>query len=291
MTDSKSVSDTIAIIGAGEMGAAVGRRMREAGARVLTSLKGRSAASAERTRLAGLEVIDDDEALVGEAGFVLSIVPPGVAYAVAERLRAPLTSARSKPIFVECNAISPATVRRIADLLAGTGCRFVDAGIIGGPPPAGRTDGGPRIYASGPDAPSALRLREFGLDIRLVDGPVGAASGLKMSYAGLTKGLTALGAAMIAAASRNGLAMALREELERSQPGLLASLGYGIPSMFPKAYRWVAEMEQIADFLGGENRGSMIYQGVARLYADIAAQSERGGGWAAEMASFFAPRK
>ena len=291
MTDSRNLSETIAIIGAGEMGAAVGRRMRELGARVLTSLKGRSAASEERTRRAGLEVVDDDETLVGEAGYILSIVPPAVAYAVAERLHSALGSARAKPIFVECNAISPATVRRIADLLGGTGCRFVDAGIIGGPPPAGRTDGGPRIYASGPDADSLVRLREFGLDILLLDGPIGAASGLKMSYAGLTKGLTAVGAAMIGGASRNGLAVALRGELERSQPGLLASLGRNIPAMFPKAYRWVAEMEQIADFLGSEDHGSTIYEGVARLYAEISAQSERGSGWATELASFFAPRK
>src|ERR1700719_2622395 len=115
MSDRDSM--TVAIVGAGEMGAAVGRRLRESGARVMTSLAGRSAESVARVRDAGLEVVDDDDSLVRDASFVLSIVPPGVAVEVAERLRAPLSRTQTKPVFVECNAVSPATCRRIRDLL------------------------------------------------------------------------------------------------------------------------------------------------------------------------------
>jgi 3-hydroxyisobutyrate dehydrogenase-like beta-hydroxyacid dehydrogenase len=263
--------ETIAVIGAGEMGAAVGRRMREAGARVLTTLAGRGTASARRVAEAGIEVVDDDERLVGEATFVLSIVPPGQAVHVAERFCAPLSRAAHKPVFAECNAVAPVTVRRIAVMLAPSGCRFIDAGIIGGPPPAGRLDKGPRFYASGPDAHLLARLRAFGLDIATLDGPIGAASALKLSYAGLTKGITALGAAMVAAASREGLDGALRAELARSQPEILARIERGLPAMFPKAYRWVAEMEEISSFVGSVNGGAEIYSGAARLYAQIAA--------------------
>jgi 3-hydroxyisobutyrate dehydrogenase-like beta-hydroxyacid dehydrogenase len=225
---------------------------------------------------AGLEVIDDHDRLVGEADFILSIVPPGVAGEVAQRFREPLSRARIKPVFAECNAIAPATVRRIADLLAPTGCRFVDAGIIGGPPPAGveNASKGPRIYASGENAGLLERLRRYGLDIAVIDGPVGAASGLKLAYAGITKGITALGAAMIARAARDGLADALRNELGRSQPDILARLQRFIPTMFAKAGRWVAELEQIAEFIGGEQDGATIYMGAARLYEQIAAEFE-----------------
>jgi putative dehydrogenase len=287
-------AETVAIIGAGEMGAAVGERMREAGARLLTTLRGRSAASAERVRRARLAVVDDDDALVREAGFILSIVPPGEALAVAERFCPPLTRAADKPVFADCNAVSPATVRRIADALAPSGCGFVDAAIIGGPPPAGRPGKGPRFYVSGPGAHLLERLRSWGLEIAILDGPVGAASALKMSYAGLTKGLLALGAAMAAGASgaaRAGLASALRAELARSQPEMLAWLGPRMPGTFHKAYRWVAEMEQIAEFLGEPAAGAGIYTGMARLYERIAAQfeeRERGGADAlAALTSFF----
>ncbi|HWJ41751.1 MAG TPA: NAD(P)-binding domain-containing protein, partial [Candidatus Limnocylindrales bacterium] len=231
---------TVAIIGAGEMGAAVGRRLRESGARVLTSVAGRSAESVARVRDAELEVVNDDDSLVHDADFVLSIVPPGVAVEVAERFRGPLGRARTKPVFVECNAISPATCRRIRDLLDAT--TFIDAGIIGGPPIAGTQDPakGPRFYASGADAHLLTRLTGFDLDVAILDGPVGAASGLKLSYAGLTKGFTALCATMLGAAEREGLAEALRSELARSRPSFLARIDRAIPDMRPKAYRWVA---------------------------------------------------
>ncbi len=258
------------------MGSAVGRRLRELGARVITELKGRSEQSAQRVTNAGLEVINDDERLVQEADFVLSIVPPGVACEVAERFRGPLSYANPKPVFVECNAVSPMTVRRIEAMLVETGCRFVDAGIIGGPPPAGVEDvsKGPRFYASGRHAQLFGHLGRYGLNIVVLEGPVGAASGLKLAYAGLTKGFTALGAAMIGAAAREGLADALRAELARTQPDMLVRFERSIPTMFPKAYRWVAEMEQIADFAGDESEGAAIYQGAARLYERIAAEFE-----------------
>ncbi len=155
-------SITVAIVGTGEMGAAVGRRLREAGARVVTSLAGRGAESAARVRQAGLEVVNDDDSLVRGASFVLSIVPPGVAVEVAERLRGPIGRADEPPVYVECNAISPATCRRICELIDAP-TNFIDAGIIGGPPVAGTQDPakGPRFYASGRDAYLLTRLAEL----------------------------------------------------------------------------------------------------------------------------------
>lgn len=271
MSDRDSV--TVAIVGAGEMGAAVGGRLRESGARVLTSLAGRSAESVARVRNAGLEVVYDDDSLVRDASFVLSIVPPGVAVEVAERLRGPLSRSQAKPAFVECNAISPATCRRIRDLSGAV--TFIDAGIIGGPPIAGTQDPakGPRFYASGSDAHLLKRVASFGLDISILDGPVGAASALKLSYAGLTKGFTALCATMLGAAEREGLADALRTELARSQPSFLARMDRAVPDMRPKAYRWVAEMRQIAEFVGNPDDGATIYEGAALLYQRIASSA------------------
>jgi 3-hydroxyisobutyrate dehydrogenase-like beta-hydroxyacid dehydrogenase len=286
-------SDTVrvAVIGAGAMGAAVGRRLREYGARVTTSLKGRSPASIERVARAGVEVIDDDHLLVADADFVLSIVPPGTAIEVAERLRDPILRAHQKPIFVECNAIAPSTTRRIEEILVGV--RFIDAGIIGGPPVAGTQDAtkGPRFYASGAHANELMRLAKYGLDIAVLDAPVGAASGLKLAYAGMTKGFTAIATAMLHAASREGLAEALRAELARTQPQTLARLERSIPDMFPKAYRWVAEMEQIAEFIGAPREGAGIYEGAARLYEWIASELNEGGSASIETLAEFCKKK
>jgi len=179
-----------------------------------------------------------------------------------------LTASNSKPFFVDCNAVSPRTVDRIAAVLAPTGSPFVDAGIIGSPPKP--NDAGPRFYASGPAAPRFASLRQYGLDVRVLDGPMSAASAMKMSYAGITKGTQALAAAMLLAATRGGTANSLFAELKGSQPQILGWLQRGLAQMPPKAYRWIAEMHEIADFVGEDPSAHELYTGAAHFYEQIA---------------------
>jgi L-threonate 2-dehydrogenase len=275
------MADVIAIIAQGEMGAAVGHRLHDGGARVITSLAGRSAASAARAKAAGFVVVDSDDELASQADFILSIVPPGDAVALAERLRPALKSVVRKPIYMDCNAVAPETAECIGAIIAETGCRYVDAGIIGGPPKANAP--GPKFYVSGEAAKEAERLSAYGLTIRIVDGPLAAASALKMSYAGITKGLTAIGAAMILGAARAGCAEALQKEMGESLPQILAWLSKQIPKMYPKAYRWVAEMEEISAFLDADPAGHDIYQGVARFYEHLAKEFAQSGDKAEEL--------
>jgi L-threonate 2-dehydrogenase len=283
---------TVAIIAPGEMGSAVGARLAEHGVRVTTSLAGRSAASAARAERARMIPVTDDDTLVGEADFFLSICPPGEAIALARRLKPALTRAPKRPIYVDCNAVSPETAREIGNVLDGSGCRYVDGGIIGPPPIPNAT--GTRIYVSGEAARDVARLSDFGVPFPPLDGPIGAASALKMSYAGITKGFTAVAVAMVLGATQAGSAPALYEELKASQPQLLAWLTRQVPRMYPKAYRWIAEMEEISHFLQerdrGDTPGADMYAAVARLYAEIAAAAREPspGDALAQLSAFFA---
>jgi hypothetical protein len=159
-------------------------------------------------------------------------------------------------------------MEKIAGVIAKTGCPFVGAGIIGPPPKPGSTN--TKIYASGPAAKDVVRLNDYGLIVRVLDGPLTAASALKMSYAGITKGFTALGTAMMLAASRGGSAEALKAELAESRPDLFRYLSNQVPGMYSKAYRWVAELDEIADFVGEEFPEHDMLQAAARLYERIA---------------------
>jgi 3-hydroxyisobutyrate dehydrogenase-like beta-hydroxyacid dehydrogenase len=279
------VTLTVGIVAPGAMGAAVGRRLAENGARVLTVLAGRSAASLARARAAQMIAVEE-AALVAESAMILSIVPPGAAVELAERLSPLLRQAAHRPLFVDCNAIAPATVERIAQRLDGAPCRFVDGAIIGGPPRPG--EAGPKFYLSGPAAPEAAALSGLGLDLRVMAAPLGAASALKMSYAALTKGLTALCAAALLGARRNGAADSLLAELGDSQKPLLAWARRQVPAMYPKAYRWVAEMEEIAAFLGEDEAAREIYRAAASLYARLA--SPEGADDLAALDAVLAPR-
>jgi len=260
------MNPVVAVIAPGMMGAAVGRRLVDHGVKVLTSLEGRSAETKERAKTAGMAAVGDDE--IATSDFILSILPPGDAVALAQCFVPALTASNSKPVYVDCNAVSPPTAERIAAAIAPTGSPFVDAGIIGSPPTP--NDAGPRFYASGPQAHRFARLKEHGLDVRVLDGPMTAASALKMSYAGITKGTQALGAVMLLAATRGGTADALFAELSGSQPQMLAWLKRNLALMPSKAYRWVAEMHEIANFVGEDPSAHELYLGAAHFYERIA---------------------
>ncbi|MDB5408213.1 MAG: hypothetical protein JWL84_3125 [Rhodospirillales bacterium] len=260
------------VVAPGMMGSAVASRLRQRGAEVRTTLTGRSEASAARAAAAGMAAVARDSELVEGVDIVLSIVPPGEAVALAERFAPLLAAAKRKPLYLDCNAVSPATAKRIAEVVAPSGAAVVDGGIIGGPPKSGY--GGPNIYVSGAAAQAATLLRDHGLEIRVLDGPVGAASALKLSYAGLTKGLAALGIAMFLGAAAAGSDAALIAELGESQKEMLTWLRRQVPSSYDKAYRWVAEMQEIADFLEPNDAASQIYAGAAQLYEFLAAANE-----------------
>jgi len=263
----------IGITSPGNMGAAVGARLTANRLRVLTSLQGRGAASRARAEAAGLTAATDERLV--EADFLLSILPPKDAVAIAERLAPALRAAARKPVYVDCNAVSPATVRRIAEVVEATGTPFVDGGIIGGPPREGYA--GPKFYVSGPDAERVTEFNQYGLVIRVVEGGIGAASALKLAYAGINKGTIALGAAMVLVARRAGVEDDLLQALSESQRPLLAQFSRGVPDMFSKAARWAPEMREIADYVERSVEAD-IYDGMAeffeRLGADFAGEKD-----------------
>jgi 3-hydroxyisobutyrate dehydrogenase-like beta-hydroxyacid dehydrogenase len=262
------MSLTVAVISVGAMGSAIGRRLAQNGVTVLTSLAGRSEASRARAEAAGMVDADDGD-IVERASLILSVVPPADAKALAARF-APLLKGKDGPVFVDCNAIAPSTITAIADILSAQGATCVDGAIIGLPPKDGER--GPALYVSGEAATAVAVLADHGIDLRVIDGPIGAASALKLSYAGITKGLTALAATMILAAERNGAGGALKAELAASQPQLLSRFEKSLPDMYPKAYRWVEEMHAIAEFVGADFPESVIYKGAADLFERLASE-------------------
>src|SRR5258705_2448436 len=218
----------VGVIAQGMMGAGVGRRLHETGAAVRTLLSGRSSQSAEVAGAAGMEAAANEHTLLAGSDFFLSILPPGEAEALARHLAPALKALDRKPVYVDCNAVSPQTAIRIAEIIAPTGADFVDGGIIGGPPRPGYS---PTIYASGATAGQTAVLRDWGIDWRVIDGPIGAASALKMSYAGITKGTTAIASAMLLGAARFGCGDDLIAELDEGQPEVRRRFWQGIRRM------------------------------------------------------------
>ena len=156
---SSSMTPTVAIVAQGAMGAGVGGRLVEKGLHVITSLSGRSEASAKRAKDAGMVPASDQEC--AQADYFLSIVPPADALALAKKMSALIQSGNKKPIYVDCNAVSPPTKVEIGNAVTKSGAPFIDVGIIGLPPEPGKS---PWLHASGPDAEKFRALGDFGIN-------------------------------------------------------------------------------------------------------------------------------
>jgi L-threonate 2-dehydrogenase len=248
------------------MGSGVGTVLHQHGLRVLTCLAGRGMDSRTRATRAGFEDVADLETLVRACDIVLSIVPPSVAGAVADQVAAATRATTADLLYADCNAIAPSTARSIATTMLQAGARFADAGIIGGPP----TQSGTRFFASGPGAQELVGLSEFGLDWRLLDAGVGQASGLKMCYAAMTKGVQALGAELLVAARLLGVEDTLRAEQSGGGVGAVRTfVERSLPSMPPKAYRWIGEMQEIARTFEDLGLPGRMLLGAADVYTDV----------------------
>ena len=254
---------TIGILSPGDMGHSVGQVLGSRGLRVIACLRGRS----ERTRLlangAHITDVSTYQRLVTEADIILSILVPARAKQVAQVVARAIAETKAELFYADCNAIAPTTAREIRDVITVAGGRFIDASIIGPPP---RNECVTRFYASGPDAEFLAELNEFGLNITVLGEQIGQASAIKMCYAALTKGVTALGTELLTAAEILGVSEPLKQEFQLSQPALYGYLERQLPRMPMKSLRWIGEMREIAKTFQRAGLTPKIFAGAGDVY-------------------------
>ncbi len=263
---SMPILSPIGLLHPGEMGAAVGRCLTERGHTVLWASEGRSEETAARAKAAGLTDVGTARKVAAGASVILSICPPHAALDVAWAVHG------YTGLYVDGNAISPGTAREVAALITGNGGRYVDGGIIGMPP---ARPGGTRLYLSGQDAAQVQQLfAGTALEPRIVAGPLTAASAVKMAYAAWTKGTAALLLTARALAQAEGVEDALLAEWAQSQPHLAAQSARSAGSAVTKGWRWVGEMEEIAQSMSAAG----LPDGFHLAAAEVFRRSPRLGG-------------
>jgi 3-hydroxyisobutyrate dehydrogenase-like beta-hydroxyacid dehydrogenase len=240
------------------MGATIGATC---GAAVLWCSAGRSSESADRAAAAGLTAVDDLGELVDRSDVVVSVCPPDAAIAVADEV----ATIGFDGIYVDANAIAPATARTVSDRFQ----RFVDGGIIG--PPAVRP-GTTRMYLSGVDATTVAELWDGSmLDVRTIDGGPGAASATKIAYATWTKVSSALLLAVRSLARTEGVEEALLTEWAISQPGAAQRSEATARATAPKAWRFDGEMAEIGAAFAADGLPAGFGEAAREIYARMAA--------------------
>jgi 3-hydroxyisobutyrate dehydrogenase-like beta-hydroxyacid dehydrogenase len=255
-----NASVTVGLLHPGEMGVTVGATVAGGGARVLWASEGRSGATRSRALEAGLEDAGSLASVVRQSRVILSVVPPHGALELARTVAA----LGFRGLYVDGNAVAPETAREIGRVVEATGARFVDGGIIG---PAARKRATTRFYLSGPGAPEIAVLFGAGpMDAMVLDAPAGAASALKMAYAGWTKGSAALLAAIRAFAMAEDVDSALLAEWKISQPDVPARSERAFADNARKAWRFVGEMEEIARSLAGAGLPAGFHDAAREIY-------------------------
>ncbi len=251
----------VGVLHPGEMGAAVAGALSRRGETVLWASAGRSSASAERARAAGLEDAGEIEELCSRCEILLSICPPHAALDVA-RAASSFTG-----IYVDANAIAPDTARAVAGLQP----RFVDGGIVGPPPDRPGTT---RLYLSGDEAERvAGLLAGTNVDARVISAEPGAASALKAAYAGWTKGSAALLLTVRELARAEGVEDALLEEWRLSIPELEERLPGAERSARRKGWRWIGEMEEISRSMAAQDLPAGFHEAAAEVFRRTAEES------------------
>ena len=260
--------ESVAILSPGDMGHAIGQLLREKELKVFTCLAGRSDRTRELSEKAGIIDVPNLNVLVEQSDVVMSITVseavPGLCHEIADAVKATGTDL----LFAECNAIAPSLSAEMQKVLNEGGARYVDASIIGGPP---RNGNSPRLYVSGDNATEFEQLKDFGLDVRNLGAQLGRASGIKMCYAAMTKGTTALHTELLIAAEKMGLREELMAEFAGGQQAVITRMEGWIPTMPAKSRRWVSEMEEIEATFRELGLTPDIFKGVADMYRMIGA--------------------
>lgn len=259
---------TILVLHPGDMGVSVAAAAASAGHRVLWVREERSADTAARADAADLSARDTLREAVAESEVALSVCPPRAAEDTARAA----AQAGFTGLYVDCNAVSPGTAGSVKRIVEAGGARFTDGGIIG-PPVA--TAGTTRLYLSGEHAAAAAALFQGSLlDARALDGPPHAASSLKMCYAAWTKGTTAMLGAIRALAQAGEVEDALLAEWDLSQQGLAARSDSSVRGNAYKAWRFVAEMHEIAASFEAAGLPPGFHQAAAEVYERLEAFKE-----------------
>jgi 3-hydroxyisobutyrate dehydrogenase-like beta-hydroxyacid dehydrogenase len=251
----------IGVLHPGEMGSAVGACLSQRGLTVLWASAGRGPATADRAAAAGMRDAGTAGEMAGQAEVILSVCPPHAALEVARSVTG------FSGIYVDANAVSPATAREVAGIVTAGGARYVDGGIIGAPP---RSPGDSRLYLSGLWAGEISNLfTGTPLDAQVIGDEIGQASAVKMAYAAWTKGTAALILAIRALARAEGVEQTLVAEWQQSQPALTARPHAAARSALQKGWRWVAEMEEIAATMSAAGLPPGFHQAAAAIYARV----------------------
>ncbi len=261
---------TVGLLHAGEMGASLAAVLRRRGSTVLTTVAGRSEATAQRARQQGLIIVDNLADLIRRADVVFSLVLPAAAEQMAQSYCEMASLAPAGAIFVDVNSIGPETVGAMADRLQSVGVDFVDGAINGlakNLPVSGT------LFLSGKRAADVGALFGDAVRVRLLGGRIGSASAMKMLLGGMSKGICALYLELALLAQRRDMLPQMIEATAQIYPGVWALIERMLPTYAQHAGRRRDEMQHLCETILASGQEPCVIDAVQRLHETLAHES------------------
>ncbi|MFN3553527.1 MAG: DUF1932 domain-containing protein [Novosphingobium meiothermophilum] len=259
---------TIALIGFGEAGATFAKAAGWQSAALAFDI---DPARRKAMEAAGVVVCAEAQDALGDADLVLSLVTADSALAAAHDY-APLL--KPGALWCDMNSVAPDTKRSAAGVIDAAGGRYVDVAVLAPVNPARMNV---PLLVSGPHAAeAAARLRAAGFaNTRVVGDDIGRASAIKMIRSVMVKGIEALTAEMMLAATKAGVVDEVLASLDASEKAQswFGRAEYNIERMTTHGLRRAAEMEESAKTLESLGVEPVMTRGTVQRQRELAGRT------------------
>jgi|TARA_B110000263_G_scaffold220277_1_gene208047 6-phosphogluconate dehydrogenase (decarboxylating) len=255
----------ITLISPGEMGSPIAEYIISSGIKVISPLNNRSEETKNRSIKSGIENSNTLIESMKQTDLIISILVPSEAENLCKEIAKYANEIDKEIYFADLNAISPKSVQNMKNILLNTKIKFIDGGIIGGPPTLNKF---PRVYVSGTYSKIFMELNNLGMDVIDMSGDIGDASAIKMAYASITKGYSSLLIAAITLAIKTDNFDIFMKELEFSQPTVFNDIK-NLKSIPSKAHRWIGEMTEISNTFIDNGVSGNFHKGSFDIYTKV----------------------
>jgi len=261
----------VTIIGFGEAGPVFGKQMRSAGFTVTAwdKLQADASTAAQqiaRTRSMGITPGKSLLDAVSAADLIISTVTASQALTAAIQAKVGL---REGSYWLDLNSVSPSTKRAIHKIVSGTGVLFTEGVAMDTVPSKGAQV---PILLCGPESQSiSLLLNGAGLNTRSVSESLGAASTTKLLRSIIIKGMEALFAESMEAASMADVQDEVISSLQATYPEIdwQAVAGYQLSRATIHAERRAAEMQEAAKLVQQLHVNPIMASAIAKRQQDL----------------------
>lgn len=249
---------TVAILHCGDMGAALGRLLRETGVRVVTTCENRTHATEERAHASEIERLPGLSDVVDQSDIAISLVLPHAAVEMArEYADCHQRLSKKNSIFVDANSVGLDALRQVERVMAEREIPLVDAAIHGG---AHRLQEVGVLYLSGPSAGRVEDVCRGAVRVDHLGEQVGAATGIKLVLAGLSKTLAAMFLEIGVLAERTGILRSFLDNCHHFYPGVMDAVERTIPTYPRHAARRVGEVRDIVKLADSSGSPARLMQ-------------------------------